>query len=77
MAVSDVLAEAEDAIEKYQRAGNGSSLNDPEVNLVVAVMRAVRLMPGRDRLPDAPNTFETDLHAALERYRAAMQHYVS
>jgi hypothetical protein len=71
MAVSDTLYEAEEAIRDYQRAGIITSFDDPEVELVVAVMRAVRLMPGRDRWPDAPNTFAADLASALERYDQA------
>jgi len=68
MAVSDVLWQAVEDIREYQEAGIITSYGDHAVNLVVAIMDAVRLQPGRDRSPGEPDTFDVDLRAALAWY---------
>ena len=73
MAVSDVLYEAERAIEEYQRQGVITYQGEPEIELVKDVMRAVRMMPGRDRSPSDPNNFGVDLKSALAVYEARKQ----
>jgi hypothetical protein len=68
MAVSDVLYEAEIQIAEYQDAGIIAQHGDPELELVKAVMRAVRLQPGRDAPPHAPDRFREQLAEALTQY---------
>ena len=71
MAISDVLFDADHEIREYIKDGIGveaPNRPDPELELALAVMKAVREMPGRDGLPDAPNTFKADLAAALRAY---------
>lgn len=68
MAISDVLYETEEAILECQSHGVIAVEGEPEIELIVGLMRAVRMMPGRDRHPDAPNTFAADLARELAAY---------
>jgi len=71
MAISDTLWQAENEILDYQREGIIASEDDPELNLLTDLMRAVRCMPGRDRPPSAGDTFDADLEVALAAYHDA------
>ncbi len=72
MAISDVLYEADIQIREYlQNQHRRPTPPDPALALLLALMTAVRLMPGRDRPPYDVNTFDTDLNAALVEYRGA------
>ncbi len=41
----------------------------PEIDLLLAVMDAVRELPGLDTSPDAPSTFDRDIDRAVAAYR--------
>lgn len=53
---------------RFQEQGIIASFDDPELTLVVAVMRAE--LRKRDQSPDMPPRFEADLAVALEQYRS-------
>lgn len=57
MGASDSLFEAEQAIRSDMQCETQlyESEDDPALLLVLAVLRAVRMEPGRDRAPDQPS----------------------
>lgn len=72
MAVSDVLFEAEERIREYQRDGIIAEMGQPDLELVIDIMRAARLQPGRDVF-EGSNTFEGDVLEAFARYTQSLQ----
>lgn len=67
--LSDFLYDHAATIKDVYRARYKSAR--PEIDLLTAVMDAVRVLPGLDRPPKAENTFVADIEAALAGYHRA------
>lgn len=70
--LSDFLFEHADQIRELYRGSAVAptySAIIPEIDLLLAVMDAVRELPGLDMPPDAPSRFDRDIDRAVAAYR--------
>ena len=68
MALSDVLAEAEETIIEASERQPLDGKETARIELITNLVRAFRMTPGFDSPPDHADAFDERLEEALERY---------
>lgn len=59
--LSDLLADVEAVISTTHRPDPRYADITPEIDMLLAIMEAIRRLPGLDAPPDAPNYFDADV----------------